>query len=265
MDDGDFFRSLELGAPDGTDTAGQITMIDFGLPIGFQADLLHSHRRLVNKAKLAGSLAGAIDRQFLCKKLSSYRNAGIQVLPGGLFAEVAILQNRFSDYVADCAALGFTAIEVSSIKSGIGLQSKYEAITLAKKVADVHVIGEVGLHERKMSPSEILDDVSMCLEVGADSITLEAFELYENGLRSDVVGALLHNVPAEKLVFELPMDLLPEMSKSKRVDVLQALVGEFGAGLNFGNVEWDELYLVEMIRRGIAHDRIESPREQSSA
>ena len=115
-------------------------------------------------------------------------------------------------------------------------------------------MGEVGRKEGSMTKDELIADVELCLEAGASFVLLEAHELFHGDIRVDVLEDLNRRVPLEKLMFELPVTVLPDVTKSYKTKILFWMIKQFGPDVNLANVEWDEVYFTEITRRGISGD-----------
>jgi phosphosulfolactate synthase len=100
----------------------------------------------------------------------------------------------------------------------------------------------------------LISDVENCLEAGASLVLLEAHELFHGEIRQEVIDKLVKRVPLEKLMFELPVVVLPDVTRDYKHRMCAWLVKHFGTEVNLANVEWDEVYITEIIRRGMAGD-----------
>lgn len=234
-------------------TRGLTMMIDWGLPLEVQKDALQCQALYVDEAKLAGPLCRIMPEESLMKKIALYREQGCQIFTGGLFAELAIAQGKYEFFLEESRRLGFTAIEFSDNLLKISLAKKRNAIEKAKRDFGFSVMGEVGRKEGVMSRDEIIADVESCLEAGAELVLLEAKEIYHGEIRIDDIEALLKRVPLEKIMFELPVKVLPDIHVDKR-DICSFFIKTFGTDVNLGNVEWYEVYLFEMFRLGAGGD-----------
>ncbi len=235
-------------------TKGQTMMIDWGLPFNMQLDLIESQGLYVDEAKIAGSIAGVTPKPYLEKKINAYKDAGIFVFPGGLFAELALVQGNFEKYLQESIDLGFSGIEVSDNLIKLSPGDKRAAIKKAVNDFGLVVMGEVGRKEGVMSGDEIIADCELCMEAGCKCVLLEAHELFHGDIREDVIEELMQKIPAEKLMFELPVQYLPDVTKSYKTQILFWMVSKFGTHVNLANVEWDEIYFTEMTRRGACGD-----------
>ena len=236
-------------------TRGLTMMIDWGLPCGHQADVVSTAGALIDMAKIAGSIAGLMDEPVLLEKLRLYREAGISTSQGGLFVELAVMQGRTEALFGHLARLGFDAIEISDNLLEWSLADKKKAIRTAREDFGLRVLGEVGRKEGEMTDSEIVADLDACFEAGADLVFLEAYEFFPGDcIRADLIQSITERFGLEKILFELPVVILPGVSREYKHRVTAWLVQELGTEVNLANVEWDELWIAEMTRRGAGGD-----------
>ena len=66
----------------------------------------------------------------------------------------------------------------------------------------------------------------------------------------DVMDSIAKRVPMEKVMFELPVTVLPDVTKTFKTKVLFWMISQFGTDVNLANVEWDEIYFTEICRIG---------------
>lgn len=233
---------------------GLTMMIDWGLPLGLQNECLEHHGLYVDEAKIAAGIPRVMPAQRLREKLAAYGNHGIPCFPGGLFAELAIAQGNYDTFLAEARATGFAAVEVSDNLIAMNPTDKAGCIRRAVDGFGLTVMGEVGRKEGTLSGDELIADVENCLGAGASLVLLEAHELFHGDIRRDVIEALVARVPAEKLMFELPVVVLPDVTRDYKHRICAWLVRQFGTEVNLANVEWDEVYVTEIVRRGMAGD-----------
>jgi len=235
-------------------TTGLTMMIDWGLPLGLQVDCLDSHGLYVDEAKIAAGIPRVMPANHLKKKIAAYSKHEIPCFPGGLFTELAIAQGNYEQFLDEAKKLGFGAIEVSDNLLKLSAGQKKQTIRLAVDGFDLKVMGEVGRKEGVLSGDELIADVENCLEAGAALVLLEAHELFHGDIRQDVIESLVKRVPLAKLMFELPVVVLPDVTRDYKHRICAWLVKHFGTEVNLANVEWDEVYITEIIRRGMAGD-----------
>lgn len=233
-------------------TKGLTMMIDWGLPLGLQKDCLEAQGLYVDEAKIAASIPRVMQRTYLKKKIDAYQAEGIFTFPGGLFTELAIAQGNYEVFLNEAKEAGFSGIEVSDNLLKIGPRQKKAVISKAVQDYGLTVMGEVGRKEGSMTRDELIADVENCLDAGASIVLLEAHELFHGEIRQDVLEELTKRVRLEKMMFELPVAVLPDMTKAYKIKVLSWMIKQFGTEVNLANVEWDEIYFTEITRRGAA-------------
>ncbi len=231
---------------------GLTMMIDWGLPLGLQRDCLEAFGLYVDEAKIAAGIPRIMPAETLRQKIDIYSREGIFTFPGGLFTELALAQGNFEVFLGEAAAAGFKGIEVSD--NLLRIDPKEKKAVIAKAVNDfgMQVMGEVGRKEGGMTDEALIADVENCLEAGASLVLLEAHELFHGEIRTDAIEALAQRVSLERIMFELPVAVLPDVTKAYKTEVLFWLVKQFGTDVNLANVEWDEIYFTEISRRGMS-------------
>ncbi len=233
---------------------GLTMMIDWGLPLGLQRDCIETNGFYVDEAKIAAGIPRVMPADLLKKKIELYRNHQIPCFPGGLFTELAIAQGNYEQFLEEALKAGFRAIEVSDNLLTLSAGDKRRHIRRAAEDFGLTVMGEVGRKEGSLSGDELIADVENCLEAGATLVLLEAHELFHGEIRQDVIEALTRRVPEKKLMFELPVVVLPDVTREYKHRVCAWLVRHFGTEVNLANVEWDEIYFTEIVRRGMGGD-----------
>ena len=229
---------------------GLTMMIDWGLPLQHQKDCLEGQGLYVDEAKIAGSIHRVMPVEYLKKKIQAYQAEGIFTFPGGLFTELAIAQGNYEVFLEEIKTTGFTGIEVSDNLIQIDPQKKKAVISKAVQEFGLTVMGEVGRKEGSMSGDELIADIENCLEAGSAMVLIEAHELFHGDIRQDVMDSIAKRVPMEKIMFELPVTVLPDVTKTFKTKVLFWMISQFGTNVNLANVEWDEIYFTEICRIG---------------
>ncbi|VTU41269.1 Phosphosulfolactate synthase [Variovorax sp. PBS-H4] len=235
-------------------TNGLAMMIDWGMGLSRQTDTVESAGEYIDFAKIAAGIARFMPAELLRSKLAQYAAHGISTSPGGLFAELALKTGRYEKFVDDVVATGFSGIEVSDNLLKLSAKDKSAAIKLAKDTG-LKVFGEVGRKEGSLDDPTLIHDVQVCLDAGADWVFLEASELFSgNTVRGELIAELARRFPVEKLIYELPVVVIPGVSRDYKHKICAWLVKELGTEVNLANIEWDEMYLTELVRRGFAGD-----------
>jgi phosphosulfolactate synthase len=236
-------------------TRGLTMMIDWGLPCGHQADIVATGGAFVDMAKIAGSIAGLMDEANLLKKLEIYSGAGISTSQGGLFVELAVMQGRVEALFEHLARLGFDAVEVSDNLLDWSLAEKTRVIRTAVEQFGLRVLGEVGKKEGALTDDAVIADLEACFAAGASRVFLEAYELFSDGvIRDELIASIADRFGVERTIFELPVTILPGVNREFKHKVTAWLVKELGTEVNLANVEWDEIWITEMVRRGAGGD-----------
>ena len=234
---------------------GLTMMIDWGLPPLQQADVVNTSGSLIDMAKIAGSIAGLMDEEVLLEKLRIYREADISASQGGLFVELAVMQGRVQALFENLARLGFDAVEVSDNLLEWSLEEKKKAIASARHDFGFRVLGEVGRKRGTLTDSEVMADLDACFEAGAALVFLEACEFFSDGrIRAELIQSIAQRFSLEKVIFELPVVILPGVNREFKHKVTAWLVRELGTDVNLANLEWDEIWIAEMTRRGAGDD-----------
>ncbi len=234
---------------------GITMMIDWGIPTAQQADIIASAGHLIDKAKVAAGIPRFMPFDLLKRKLDAYRDAGISTANGGLFTELALKQGTYDTMLSELCELGFASVEVSENLVALSASQKTEAVRHASKAYGLQVLGEVGRKEGTMSDDEIIEDVEIYLNAGAVAVYLEASEMFGGpNLREGLIRRLSESFQPEALIFELPVVVIPGTTRDIKHQVAARMVSILGTEVNLANVEHDELYLLECIRRGLAGD-----------
>lgn len=257
MDQSEIFAFQQIPVPDrqGKPREKGITMmIDWGLNLRTQLDCLEAGGAYIDEAKIAAGIGRLMPLYYLRKKVSLYENDGILTFPGGLFAELAIAQGNFEKFLEGAKEVGFSAVEISDNLLELTSEKKKAAISLAVKEFGFKVMGEVGKKEGSVSGEEMIRDIEGCLQAGALKVLLEAHELFSGEIKKDIIEMIAKRVPLDCIIFELPVLVLPGSSRDLKHRVLAWLVKEFGTEVNIANVEWDEIFITELVRRGMAGD-----------
>ena len=228
-------------------------MIDWGMPIGQQRDFLQSGSHLVDMVKIGGCVARFMPRSHLMEKLRCYNELDISASPGGIFFELAFKQGNYEYFLRECADVGFTSLEVSDTLLDLSPIDKRSALEMAKS-AGFKTISEVGKKTDELSDEAVLDDIAASLEA-ADYVILEANEFFRGGqIREALIDTLAERFPGDRLLWELPVAVLPGATRALKEKVSHWLVARFGTSVNLANVEADEIYFSEGVRSGMGGD-----------
>lgn len=232
---------------------GITSMIDWNMPLAIQDAYLDAAAHLIDMAKIGGCVTRFMARDVLQAKLSSYNRHGISVSPGGVFFELAFKQGDYEYFLAECRELGFTSFEVSDTLLDMTPNEKVVAIKAAS-AAGFKTISEVGKKSDEMDDDSILSDIEPSLE-HADYVILEANEFFEDGdIREALIDVISQKYDQSRLLWELPVAVLPGSTRAKKEKVSHWLVSRFGTHVNLANVEAEEIYFSEGVRSGMGGD-----------
>ena len=179
-------------------------------------------------------------------------NHGCPVSLGGTLFEVAALQDRVSELRDWALSLGMTHIEVSNGLRALPASRKHALVR--ELAADFVVLAETGAKEGNYppTPAEWAEEMARDLEAGATWVIAEGREsgtvgLYhaDQGIREDLVSAILAWIPPDKVIFEAP-------GKSQQA----WFVRQFGADVNIGNVAPAGVLSLETLRLGLRADTV---------
>ena len=231
-------------------SCGITHVLDSGLtPEGTRA-FLGQAGHLVDIVKVGWGI-GYIDPQ-LSTKVSTCTEHGCPVSLGGTLFEVAAIQDRVGELRDWALSVGMTHIEVSNGLRALTASRKHALVR--ELSADFVVLAETGAKEGNYppTPAEWAEEMTRDLDAGASWVIAEGREsgtvgLYhaDQGIREDLVSAILAWVPAEKVIFEAP-------GKSQQA----WFVRQLGADVNIGNVAPASVLALETLRLGLRADTV---------
>lgn len=235
-------------------TRGISMMIDWGMGLERQRDTLESAGAYIDVAKVAATIPRVMPRDYLKRKLDLYRAHDVTTSIGGLFVELTWKQRTYGALLDEARALGFGAVEVSDNLLAFPPAEKARAIRRCVD-AGLKAYAEVGKKEGVLDDAAFVADIDTCLQAGAAAVFLEAYELFGHGeVRSALIAEITRRFPPERILYELPVTILPGVHREFKHRITAWLVRELGTEVNLANIEWDELYVTEMVRRGMAGD-----------
>jgi phosphosulfolactate synthase len=169
---------------------------------------------------------------------------------GGTLLEVAARQDRVGELRDWALKAGMTHIEVSD---GLRALPPGQKQALVRELAaDFVVLAETGAKTGNYppTPAEWAEEMARDLDAGASWVIAEGREsgtvgLYhaDQGIREDLVSAILDQIPQDKVIFEAP-------GKSQQAWFIQHL----GTNVNIGNVAPAGVLALETLRLGLRAD-----------
>jgi len=228
-------------------TTGLTMVIDKGMGIHRLEDLIRSASEYIDIIKLTFGTSAFYDKEFLKEKNTIITSAGIDVMPGGTFLEIAIWQKEFEAYLDRAKELGFSAIEISDGTIDIDLKTRKGAISTARNWG-FKVITEVGKKDPKeaIPLSQVHRLIEEDLSNGAVKVIIEAREAgkgvgifdADGKIKQDEVEGIIAGVKdIDTLMWEAPI-------KNQQ----QALIIRCGTNVNLGNIPPDEILALEALR-----------------
>jgi len=234
---------------------GLTMVIDKGLGLNQVRDLVQTSGEYVDILKLTFGTSAFYEESLLKEKIRLLTSAGIDVMPGGTFLEVAVWKGTSDAYLRRAQELGFTAMEISDGTIRMDLETRKDLVRRATRYG-FKVVTEVG----KKDPREALpisathELIKADLETGAFKVIIEAREAgrgvgifdQEGKIKPEEIDHIMAGVEdPTQVMWEAPL-------KSQQ----QALLIRFGTNVNLGNVPPDEVLALEALRQGLRGDTL---------
>jgi phosphosulfolactate synthase len=206
-----------------------------------------------------------VDEDLIRENIKIYRDWGIDVQIGGIPYEIAVLQGKQAQYIKRARELGTNIVEVESHAAGLSLQQmKSEVKTL--KGEGFKVVGEVGakwadLDETRpdrdaVHVEKVVEKMLQLLEVGADHVIWEGMVVrallgnrLENKKGQEQLFKVVEAVKQENIIFETW-----SARGNPNSPLWGWLVQHFGPDVNLGNINVQDISMLETIRRGLSYD-----------
>ena len=206
-----------------------------------------------------------VDEELIRKNIMTYRNWGIDVQIGGIPYEIAVLQGKQAQYMERARELGTNIVEVESHAAGLSLQQmKSEVKTL--KGEGFKVVGEVGAKWANLDETrptrdavhvdKVVEKMLQLLEVGADHVIWEGMVVrallgnhLENKQGQEQLFKVVEAVRQENIIFEMW-----SARGNPNSPLWGWLVRHFGPDVNLGNINIQDISMLETIRRGLSYD-----------
>ena len=206
-----------------------------------------------------------VDEDLIRKNIKIYRDWGIDVQIGGIPYEIAVLQGKQAQYMERARALGTNIVEVESHAAGLSLQQmKSEVKTL--KGEGFKVVGEVGAKWANLDETrpnrdsvrvdQVIEKMQQLLEVGADHVIWEGMVVrallgnhLENKQGQEQLFKVVEAVRQENIIFEMW-----SARGNPNSPLWGWLVQHFGPDVNLGNINIQDISMLETIRRGLSYD-----------
>lgn len=241
--------------------SGLTMIVDAGMPLGQQADLLALAADYVDLAKIKTGTARLYDEKSLVKKLQRYRRHRVQPFLGGQFHEYVFAtqgSKALPRFYEEALRLGFRAIEISDNVVPLSVSERKRQIRAAA-AAGLIVYGEVGSKETASNPRLLVSQAEDCFAAGAALVLVEAAELVVKGKPNrKTIQLLIENLNLRRVMIELPGPWIPEVRACDVELLKKLLVEELGPDVNLANVPPEDLIDLEATRVGLG---VAGPRE----
>jgi phosphosulfolactate synthase len=238
-----------------SENLGLTMLIDKGIGLSFFEELLQLSGQYTDYIKLGFGTTVLYPYDLLKKKIELAKNANVILYPGGTLYEIAAHQGVLKEYFDYIQKLGFDHIEISDGTIDLpyrirrktiqeALERGFTVITeCGKKAAGSHF--EVKNLERTLYSD---------LECGASYVIVEGRESGEDvGIFNDKglidkeflldIETKIPNDIRKFLIWEAPQ-------KKQQIELIQF----WGRNVNIGNVQCEDSYNLECLRRGLRFD-----------
>lgn len=234
--------------PEKPRTKGLTMIMDKGLSLNEAENMVVLKSELTDIVKLG--FGTSLLTRYIDKKISLYKEAGIDVYTGGTLFEAFIVRNQIDDFYRLMDKLKLEMVEVSDGCIQMEHDKKCELIHKLSK--DFKVISEIGSKNESLT---IEDDkwisyMKKELEAGSWKVIAEAREGGNVGMfetNGDIKGKLIKNITKEidisNILWEAPL-------KKQQI----WFINEFGANVNLGNISPNSIISLECLRLGLRGD-----------
>ena len=234
--------------PEKPRTKGLTMIMDKGLSLNEAENMVVLKSELTDIVKLG--FGTSLLTRYIDKKISLYKDAGIDVYTGGTLFEAFIVRNQIDDFYRLMDKLKLEMVEVSDGCIQMEHDKKCELIHKLSK--DFKVISEIGSKDESLT---IEDDkwisyMKKELEAGSWKVIAEAREGGNVGMfetNGDIKGKLIKNITKEidisNILWEAPL-------KKQQI----WFINEFGANVNLGNISPNSIISLECLRLGLRGD-----------
>ena len=230
-----------------------LTMImDKGLSLNEAENMIVLKSELTDIVKLG--FGTSLLTRYIDKKISLYREAGIDVYTGGTLFEAFIVRNQLDDFYRLMDKLKLEMVEVSDGCIQMEHEKKCELIHKLSK--DFKVISEIGSKDESLT---IEDDkwvsyMKKELEAGSWKVIAEAREggnvgMFEadGEIKEQLIKKITKEIDESNILWEAPL-------KKQQV----WFINEIGANVNLGNISPNSIISLECLRLGLRGDTFDN-------
>jgi phosphosulfolactate synthase len=234
--------------PEKPRTKGLTMIMDKGLSLNEAENMVVLKSELTDIVKLG--FGTSLLTRYIDKKISLYKEAGIDVYTGGTLFEAFIVRNQIDDFYRLMDKLKLEMVEVSDGCIQMEHDKKCELIHKLSK--DFKVISEIGSKDESQTieDDKWISHMKKELEAGSWKVIAEAREGGNVGMfetNGDIKGKLIKNITKEidisNILWEAPL-------KKQQI----WFINEFGANVNLGNISPNSIISLECLRLGLRGD-----------
>ena len=228
-----------------------VTMVmDKGLSSMEAKSMVEVAGHLIDFVKLGFGTSMVSNPQAIASKISIYHEAGIRVYLGGTLFEAFIARNLLNEYISTIHDLGINTVEVSD--GSIRIEHSFKCQLIEKLSKEFFVLSEVGSKrsEVNITPDEWISEMQNELKAGASYVITEAREGGNIGIfnsdgspKKDLINRIQNEVETTRVLWEAPL-------KNQQIFFIK----HFGANVNLGNINHQEIIALETLRTGLRGD-----------
>jgi len=222
-------------------------------------DFLETCGEYVDIIKSGWLISALHPKSFVKKKNELFQEYQVDVFPGGLLLEKALVQGVGGMCLREAKELGFTAIEVSDSIICLSHREKVHWVEEAKK-AGLKIVVELGKKGGgTLRPDTAIKQIGEYLDAGAYKVILESEELETVFSKNDVGSSesadtltqIIEEVGMEHVILECPYGKF----FSELNHILWWFVEQYGVNVSLGNIEPKHILSLETIRRGLSFNK----------
>ena len=229
-------------------SSGIAMVMDKGLSLREAENFIESSAELTDFVKLG--FGTSVVTPHVKEKVKLYRDAGIKVYVGGTLFEAFLIRDRFDEFRKYIDSLGLDAVEISDGSMTIDHEVKCNYIR--ELSMSYTVLSEVGSKEAGIliAPHRWTEMMETELQAGAFKVIAEARESGTVGIyrpsgktHTTLINKILAKINKDDIIWEAPL-------KSQQVWFIR----HFGANVNLGNIQPNEMISLETLRLGLRGD-----------
>jgi phosphosulfolactate synthase len=233
---------------------GLTMMIDQGLGLALQRDLLETVADYIDFAKFKSGTSRLYGEAHLRRKVEQYSAHGVKPFIGGQFHEYVFATfgaSGLPEFYAEAKRIGFMTVEISDNVVSLTAQQRRDQIRGAID-AGLEVFGEVGAKDGHSTAAELIDQAGDCFAAGAALVLVEAAELVSAGQPNRaMLDEITRHLDMTRVMIELPGPWIADVRTCDVELLKKLLVASLGPDVNVANVTPDTVMDFEATRMGL--------------